>query len=152
MDSHELNSIMLYIHPPLAIIGYVLIFLFAILIIQKKYSEKRITKLTGFGLLVIHFFGLIDRNALGSISLGKLLVLGPKGNNDTDIISNCFRWASCLLWKEIQHYKMVSIAHLRANNFNRVKQLHYCGASLIWLNEPFFPFLVWKLLFFLWTA
>src|SRR5665647_735146 len=59
MNSLELNSIMLYIHPPLAIIGFVLVFLFAILLFQKKNIEKRKTMLTGLGLWLFTFFGLL---------------------------------------------------------------------------------------------
>jgi len=59
MNSLELNLIMLYIHPPLAIIGFVLVFLFAILLFQKKNIEKRKTMLTGLGLWLFTFFGLL---------------------------------------------------------------------------------------------
>ena len=59
MNSAELNSVMLYIHPPLAIAGYVLIFLFAVLVIRQKYTRKQITKLSGIGLWVFTFLGLL---------------------------------------------------------------------------------------------
>jgi ABC-type transport system involved in cytochrome c biogenesis permease subunit len=78
MNSHELNSIMIYIHPPLAIIGYVLIFLFAILIIQKKYSEKRITKLAGFGLWLFTFLGLLTGMLWAQLAWGSYWSWDPK--------------------------------------------------------------------------
>jgi len=40
MSVHELSSIMLYIHPPLAIVAYVFIFLFAILQLKNIKNQK----------------------------------------------------------------------------------------------------------------
>jgi len=90
MNSLELNSIMLYIHPPLAIIGFVLVFLFAILLFQKKNIEKRKTMLTGLGLWLFTFFGFTHGHAMGSNGLGKLLVLGSYRNHDISVIFNGF--------------------------------------------------------------
>ena len=41
--SHELNSTMILIHPPLAIIGYVFIYLFTAMLLLNKYTNSRRT-------------------------------------------------------------------------------------------------------------
>jgi ABC-type transport system involved in cytochrome c biogenesis permease subunit len=61
---------MLYIHPPLAIIGYVLIFMFGILILTKKY-ETKITKITGKGLWVFTLLGLLTGMVWAQFSWGS---------------------------------------------------------------------------------
>jgi ABC-type transport system involved in cytochrome c biogenesis permease subunit len=58
MNSTELNSIMLYIHPPLALIGYGLVFVFAFLLFQRRRITKKETKLSGSALWLFTFLGL----------------------------------------------------------------------------------------------
>ena len=65
-----LNSTMLYIHPPLAIIGYVLIFMFGILILTKKY-ETKITRITGKGLWIFTLLGLLTGMVWAQFSWGS---------------------------------------------------------------------------------
>ena len=69
---------MLYIHPPLAIMGYVLIFLFAILLLQKKNIEKRKTKLTGLGLWLFTFLGLFTGMLWAQMAWGSYWSWDPK--------------------------------------------------------------------------
>ncbi len=78
MSSHELDSIMLYIHPPLAIIGYVLIFLFAFLVIQNKYVKRRVTRLTGAGLWAFTFLGLVTGMLWAQLAWGSYWSWDPK--------------------------------------------------------------------------
>jgi hypothetical protein len=69
-NSDTLNSTMLYIHPPLAIIGYVLIFMFGILILTKKHDTK-ITRITGKGLWVFTLLGLLTGMVWAQFSWGS---------------------------------------------------------------------------------
>jgi ABC-type transport system involved in cytochrome c biogenesis permease subunit len=77
MNSQELNSIMLYIHPPLAIIGYVFIFLFAILLIKKQYSQKT-TTLVGVSLWLFTFLGLLTGMIWAQLAWGSYWSWDPK--------------------------------------------------------------------------
>ncbi len=69
---------MLYIHPPLAITGFVLIFLFTILIFKKKNIEKRKTKLTGLTLWVVNFLGLLTGMIWAQLAWGSYWSWDPK--------------------------------------------------------------------------
>jgi len=69
---------MLYIHPPLAIIGYVLIFLFAILVFQKKHIGKRTIKIVGIGLWLFVFLGLLTGMLWAQIAWGSYWSWDPK--------------------------------------------------------------------------
>ena len=62
---------MLYIHPPLAIAGYILIFLFAVLVIHHKYTRKRITKISGIALWVFTFLGLLTGMIWAQLAWGS---------------------------------------------------------------------------------
>ena len=62
---------MLYIHPPLAIIGFVLVFLFAILLFKRKNIKKRITKLTGLSLWLFTFLGLLTGMIWAQLAWGS---------------------------------------------------------------------------------
>ena len=59
MSTHELNTIMLYVHPPLAITGHVLIFIFTISLILYKKKQKRSLTSLGISAWVFTFLGLI---------------------------------------------------------------------------------------------
>jgi ABC-type transport system involved in cytochrome c biogenesis permease subunit len=78
MNSQELNSIMLYIHPPLAIIGFALVFLFAILLVQKKNIQKRKTQLTGLSLWIFTFLGLFTGMLWAQMAWGSYWSWDPK--------------------------------------------------------------------------
>jgi ABC-type transport system involved in cytochrome c biogenesis permease subunit len=78
MDGHELNSVMLYIHPPLAITGYVLTFLFVVLIFKKKWFEAKTTKITGAGMWFFTFLGLLTGMLWAQLSWGSYWSWDPK--------------------------------------------------------------------------
>jgi hypothetical protein len=75
--THSLNSSMLYIHPPLAIIGYILIFLFAILALTKKHLSK-IAKVSGLGLWVFTLLGLLTGVFWAQLAWGSYWSWDPK--------------------------------------------------------------------------
>lgn len=77
MDGHELNSIMLYIHPPLSIIGFVLVFLFAVLMLKKMYQNK-LTKYTGVSLWLFTFLGLLTGMLWAQWAWGSYWSWDPK--------------------------------------------------------------------------
>jgi ABC-type transport system involved in cytochrome c biogenesis permease subunit len=69
---------MLYIHPPFAIIGFALIFLFTILLFKKKNIEKRKTKLTGYTLWIVNFLGLLTGMIWAQLAWGSYWSWDPK--------------------------------------------------------------------------
>jgi hypothetical protein len=78
MSQNPLNSPLLYIHPPLAIIEYILIFAFAILVLKKKYVEVRTTKITGIALWLFTFLGLLTGMLWAQLALGSYWSWDPK--------------------------------------------------------------------------
>ena len=50
---------MLYIHPPLSIIGYIFIFLFAFFLFRWRDTEKKIVKNSGIAAWAFTFLGLV---------------------------------------------------------------------------------------------
>jgi ABC-type transport system involved in cytochrome c biogenesis permease subunit len=79
MNSHELNSIMIYIHPPLSIIGYIFIFLFAVIIIIKAdYFEKRVTRISGLAAWIFTFLGLVTGMLWAQVAWGSYWSWDPK--------------------------------------------------------------------------
>jgi ABC-type transport system involved in cytochrome c biogenesis permease subunit len=79
MNSHELNSIMIYIHPPLSIIGYIFIFLFAgIIIIKADYFEKRVTRISGLAAWIFTFLGLVTGMLWAQVAWGSYWSWDPK--------------------------------------------------------------------------
>jgi ABC-type transport system involved in cytochrome c biogenesis permease subunit len=77
MDGHELNSIMLYIHPPLSIVGFVLVFLFAVLMLKKMYQNK-LTQYTGVSLWLFTFLGLLTGMLWAQWAWGSYWSWDPK--------------------------------------------------------------------------
>ena len=59
MSIHELSSIMLYIHPPLAIAGHILIFIFTFFLIIKSSNPQNKTKHVGILAWLFTFLGLV---------------------------------------------------------------------------------------------
>ena len=78
MNSHELNSTMILIHPPLAIAGYVFIFLFAALLTVNRYKIKRITSFFGLAAWVLTFFGLVSGMIWAQLAWGSYWSWDPK--------------------------------------------------------------------------
>ncbi len=75
---NPLNSPLLYIHPPLAITGYVLVFLFAILVFKNNYFERRITKTVGIFVWLFTFLGLLTGMLWAQLALGSYWSWDPK--------------------------------------------------------------------------
>jgi hypothetical protein len=73
-----LNSPLLYIHPPLAITGYVFVFLFAILVFKNNYFERRITKMAGMCVWLFAFLGLLTGMLWAQLALGSYWSWDPK--------------------------------------------------------------------------
>jgi len=69
--SHELDSTMLLIHPPLAIIGYIFTFLFAISLFVLKRTEKKPVRFFGLAAWLFTLLGLITGMVWAQISWGS---------------------------------------------------------------------------------
>jgi len=78
MNLQELNSWMLYVHPPLAIASYVLIFVFTIFLFFRKQANKKKTKVLGEAALVLTFLGLVTGMFWAEIAWGSYWSWDPK--------------------------------------------------------------------------
>jgi len=79
VSGHDfLNSYMLYIHPPLSIIGYVFIFLFAIFLFRYGTSGKKIIRNSGMAAWIFTFLGLVTGMIWAQISWGSYWSWDPK--------------------------------------------------------------------------
>ena len=75
--STELTSPMLYIHPPLSIIGYVFIFLFTLFLFRKK-SNNKITRLLGITAWSLTLAGLATGMLWAQLAWGNYWSWDPK--------------------------------------------------------------------------
>ena len=66
-----LNSPMLYIHPPIAIMGYFFTFFFAILVFKNNYFDKKITKMVGILVWLFTLLGLLTGMLWAQMALGS---------------------------------------------------------------------------------
>jgi ABC-type transport system involved in cytochrome c biogenesis permease subunit len=72
MAVHELqNTIMLYIHPPLSIVGYVFIFLFAVFLFLPQNKRAKMTKYSGIFAWVFTFAGLVTGMIWAQLAWGN---------------------------------------------------------------------------------
>jgi ABC-type transport system involved in cytochrome c biogenesis permease subunit len=79
MSSHDfLNSYMLYIHPPLAIVGYVFIFLFAFFLFQSGNSERKLVQNSGITAWILTFLGLLTGMLWAQSAWGSYWSWDPK--------------------------------------------------------------------------
>ena len=78
MSSHELNSTMLYIHPPLAIAGYAFIFLFTAALFLARNREKKATRLFGLAAWIFTLLGLVTGMVWAQIAWGSYWSWDPK--------------------------------------------------------------------------
>lgn len=69
---------MLYIHPPLSIVGYFFIFLFAILLFRYGISDKKIVRNSGIIAWVFTFLGLVTGMIWAQIAWGSYWSWDPK--------------------------------------------------------------------------
>ena len=77
MNSHELNSIMIFVHPPLAIVGYVFIFLFALALIFGSKKE-RTHRFLGTTAWILTFLGLVTGMIWAQSAWGSYWSWDPK--------------------------------------------------------------------------
>lgn len=78
MGLHELSSIMLYIHPPLAIAGHVSIFIFTFFLIIKSSNPQNKTKQVGILAWFFTFSGLITGIVWAQITWSSFWSWDPK--------------------------------------------------------------------------
>ena len=79
MSNHELlNSYMLYIHPPLAIIGYISIFLFAFFLFRHGKNEKKIVQNSGIAAWIFTLLGLATGMVWAQLAWGNYWSWDPK--------------------------------------------------------------------------
>ena len=78
MSSHEVDSVMLYIHPPLAILGYVFVFLFLLFLLRVNNCEKKTVRLLGLTGWLFAFSGLTTGMVWAQIAWGSYWSLDPK--------------------------------------------------------------------------
>jgi ABC-type transport system involved in cytochrome c biogenesis permease subunit len=78
MHGSELNSTMLFIHPPLAIAGYVFIFLFALSLFFFRRIEKKRIRLLGIAAWLLTFLGLVTGMLWAQMAWGSYWSWDPK--------------------------------------------------------------------------
>jgi len=78
MSSHELNSAMMFIHPPLAIAGHVSVFLFALALFLSRGKEKRVTRFVGLAAWLLTFLGLVTGMVWAQVAWGSYWSWDPK--------------------------------------------------------------------------
>ncbi len=78
MSSHELNSVMLYIHPSLAIVGYVFVFLFTAAFLFKRFRDKKLTGFFGLASWLFTFLGLASGMLWAQTAWGSYWSWDPK--------------------------------------------------------------------------
>lgn len=76
--SHELDSTMLFIHPPLAIAGYIFIFLFTLVLFTSRSRENRSIALVGFCSWFLTALGLLTGMIWAQYAWGSYWSWDPK--------------------------------------------------------------------------
>jgi len=78
MSGHEfINSYMLYIHPPLSIVGYIFIFLFAFFLFRSETGEKKVQNL-GIAAWIFTALGLVTGMLWAQLAWGSYWSWDPK--------------------------------------------------------------------------
>jgi ABC-type transport system involved in cytochrome c biogenesis permease subunit len=72
------NSYMLYIHPPLSIIGYVFIFLFALSLLRDNNFKKKTVRYFGIAAWIFTFLGLVTGMLWAQVAWGSYWSWDPK--------------------------------------------------------------------------
>jgi ABC-type transport system involved in cytochrome c biogenesis permease subunit len=78
VSSHELNSTLLYVHPPLAIAGYAFIFAFTALLFLTRRREAKTTKFFGVAAWVFTLLGLVTGMVWAQVAWGTYWSWDPK--------------------------------------------------------------------------
>jgi ABC-type transport system involved in cytochrome c biogenesis permease subunit len=78
--SHSLDSWLLYVHPPLAIIAYILTFtlLFSLVRYRKDKSYRGVVEKVGWAAWTFNFLGLVTGMIWAQISWGRPFGFDPK--------------------------------------------------------------------------
>ncbi len=78
MSSHELNSTMILVHPPLAIAGYILTFLFTIALFFNLNKPKRGIIFLGITEWLLTLLGLVSGMIWAQVAWGNYWSWDPK--------------------------------------------------------------------------
>jgi ABC-type transport system involved in cytochrome c biogenesis permease subunit len=78
MSSHELNSVMMFVHPPLAIAGHVFVFLFALALFLSRGKEKSAMRFLGLAAWLLTFLGLVTGMVWAQVAWGNYWSWDPK--------------------------------------------------------------------------
>jgi ABC-type transport system involved in cytochrome c biogenesis permease subunit len=78
MSSHELNSVMMFVHPPLAIAGHVFVFLFALALFLSRGKEKSTMRFLGLAAWLLTFLGLVTGMVWAQVAWGNYWSWDPK--------------------------------------------------------------------------
>jgi ABC-type transport system involved in cytochrome c biogenesis permease subunit len=78
MSGHEIDSLMLFIHPPVAIAGYVFVFLFASALFLSHNKEKRVIRYLGLTTWLLIFSGLVTGMIWAQLAWGSYWSWDPK--------------------------------------------------------------------------
>jgi ABC-type transport system involved in cytochrome c biogenesis permease subunit len=76
MSAHELNSYLIYIHPPIALAGYLLLYTFTALLVSKK-RDKRL-KSIAYITWILTLLGLVTGMYWAQIAWGSYWSWDPK--------------------------------------------------------------------------
>ena len=80
MGTHELDSAMLYIHPPLAVMGYVFVFIFTALLFFGKKTGGKWLKPAVICSWIFTFLGLVTGMLWAQVAWGSYWSWDPKEN------------------------------------------------------------------------
>ena len=78
MSSHELNSTMMFIHPPLAIAGQVFVFIFALALFLTRGKENRAARFLGLAAWLLTLLGLVTGMVWAQVAWGSYGSWDPK--------------------------------------------------------------------------
>jgi ABC-type transport system involved in cytochrome c biogenesis permease subunit len=78
MSSHELNSALMFVHPPLAIAGHVFVFLFAMSLFLSRGKEKRAVRFVGLTTWLLTLLGLVTGMIWAQVAWGGYWSWDPK--------------------------------------------------------------------------
>lgn len=77
MSSHEIDSVMILIHPPLAIAGYVFVFLFTFALFTRN-RERKPARFLGLAAWFLTFLGLVTGMIWAQTAWGSYWSWDPK--------------------------------------------------------------------------
>lgn len=78
MSVNELNSPMILIHPPLAVVGYAFTVAFAVSLFVAKQSDQKLVRYTGLGAWLFALLGLVTGMIWAQIAWGSYWSWDPK--------------------------------------------------------------------------